>query len=90
VLANVYTGSELTSIVDQVVVEHGVVPIDNLFLELCDRSANGGELDVDAFITGRPQPQPDGGFRLFRIGDAVAGRDIHAAIYDARRLCQVL
>ena len=90
VLANVYTGSELTSIVDQVVVEHGVVPIDNLFLELCDRSANGGELDVDAFITGRPQPQPDGGFRLFRIGDAVAGRDIHAAIYDARRLCQIL
>ena len=90
VLANVYTGSELTSIVDQVVVEHGVVPIDNLFLELCDRSANGGELDVDAFITGRPQPRPDGRFRLFRIGDAVAGRDIHAAIYDARRLCQIL
>ena len=26
------------------------------------------------------------GFQLFRIGDAVAARNIHAAIYDAMRL----
>jgi len=26
---------------------------------------------------------PDGAFALFRIGDAVASRNIHAAIYDA-------
>ncbi len=90
VLRNVYTGTEQTSTVDQVVVEHGVIPIDDLYLELRNRSANGGELDLDAFITGCPQPRPGAGFRLFRIGDAVAGRDIHAAIYDARRLCQVL
>jgi len=25
---------------------------------------------------------------LYRIGDAVAGRNIHAAIYDALRLCK--
>jgi N-methyl-L-proline demethylase len=25
---------------------------------------------------------------LFRIGDAVASRNIHAAIYDAQRLCR--
>ena len=90
VLRNVYTGIEQTSIVDQVVVEHGVVPADGLYHELSEHSSNGGTLDVDAFITNNPQPQPSGGFRLFRIGDAVAGRDIHAAIYDARRLCQVL
>ena len=29
---------------------------------------------------------PDGPFQLFRIGDAVASRNIHAAIYDALRL----
>ena len=29
---------------------------------------------------------PDGGFRLFRVGDAVASRNIHAAVYDALRL----
>ena len=28
--------------------------------------------------------------RLFRIGDAVASRNIHAAVYDAFRLCLVL
>jgi len=29
---------------------------------------------------------PDGAFALFRIGDAVASRNIHAAIYDTLRL----
>jgi hypothetical protein len=29
---------------------------------------------------------PDGRYRLYRIGDAVASRNIHAAIYDARQL----
>jgi N-methyl-L-proline demethylase len=29
---------------------------------------------------------PGGRYRLFRIGDAVASRNIHAAIYDAIRL----
>jgi hypothetical protein len=31
---------------------------------------------------------PDGRFRLFRIGDAVSSRNIHAAIYDALRLAK--
>ena len=40
---------------------------------------------------GQPQPWPDGeGFALYRIGDATAGRNIHAAIYDALRLCKDL
>jgi len=45
--------------------------------------------DYDALIAGRPQAfvnNPDGAYQLFRIGDAVANRDIHAAIYDALRL----
>jgi hypothetical protein len=28
--------------------------------------------------------------KKFRIGDAVAGRNIHAALYDALRLCKDL
>jgi len=28
-----------------------------------------------------------GRYRLFRIGDAVTSRNIHAAVYDALRLC---
>ena len=42
-----------------------------------------------ALLAGRPQTvatNPDGALRLFRIGDAVASRNIHAAVYDALRL----
>jgi len=31
---------------------------------------------------------PEGRFRLYRIGDAVSSRNVHAAIYDALRLCK--
>jgi hypothetical protein len=40
---------------------------------------------------GRPQTvirNPEGRFQLFRIGDAVAARNTHAAIYDASRLAK--
>ena len=33
---------------------------------------------------------PEGRFRLFRIGDAVSARNTHAAIYDALRLVKDL
>ena len=85
-----YTGTEHVSVADQVVVEHGVVPVDDLFVELSGMSANGGRLDLDNLLAGRPQPCGGEGLHVYRVGDAVAGRDIHAAIYDARRLCQVL
>ena len=52
-----------------------------------------GEVDHPALIGGTPQgvhTNPAGSFQLFRIGDAVAGRNIHAAIYDALRLCKDL
>jgi hypothetical protein len=72
-----------------VVVEHGSVPNDELYYDLRDGSSNGGELDIDAFIAGRPQERvvnPAGTYQLFRVGDAVASRSIHAAIYEARRI----
>ncbi|RDD61347.1 NADH:flavin oxidoreductase [Ferruginivarius sediminum] len=75
--------------VDQVVVEHGTLPFDELYFDLKDGSANRGEVDYDALLAGRPQPVgqgANGGYWLVRIGDAVASRNIHAAIYDALRV----
>jgi hypothetical protein len=79
--------------VDAVVVDHGVLANDELYHELVPGSTNGGEVDHEALLDGRAQTvirNADGRYRLFRIGDAVAGRNIHAAIYDALRLCHVL
>jgi N-methyl-L-proline demethylase len=79
--------------VDQVVVEHGTMPFDGLYFDLKELSSNRGEVDHRALIAGRPQAlrtNPDGRFQLFRIGDAVASRNIHAAIYDALRLLKDL
>ena len=79
--------------VDQVVVEHGSLPNAEVYLALREGSINGGELDLDAFIGGRPQAlvaNESGRYQLFRIGDAVASRNIHAAIYDGRRIAMTL
>ncbi len=79
--------------VDQVVVEHGTLPLDEVYFALKPDSRNGGEMDYDALIAGRAQAvtrNPDGAYQLFRIGDAVASRNIHAAIYDAIRLVKDL
>jgi len=78
---------------DQVVVNYGTVPLDDLYLDLRPLSSNGGAVDYDALIDGRGQEgvrNPDGAFRLFRIGDAVSARNTHAAIYDALRLVRTL
>ena len=76
-------------VIDQVVVNHGTRPLDKLYFELKPLSLNSGAVDYDALATGRPQTlnrNPEGRFRLLRIGDAVAARNTHAAIYDALRL----
>jgi 2,4-dienoyl-CoA reductase-like NADH-dependent reductase (Old Yellow Enzyme family)/thioredoxin reductase len=76
---------------DQVVINHGTLPLDELYFELRPQSSNLGQVDYDAFIAGKPQtlnggPSDGQGFQLFRIGDAIAARNTHAAIYDALRL----
>ena len=74
---------------DMIVVEHGSTPADDLYFELKGGSLNLGEVDYRALIANRPQTlvaNPAGAYRLFRIGDAVASRNIHAAVYDAIRL----
>jgi N-methyl-L-proline demethylase len=88
-----HTSHRVTRTVDAVVVDHGVLANDELYHELVPMSSNAGEVDHEALLEGRSQTvirNADGRFRLFRIGDAVAGRNIHAAIYDALRLCKDL
>ena len=88
---NELTDAVETREADQVVVEHGTRPADALFRDLRDRSSNRGTVDQEALLRGRPQPAAGGnGFRLYRIGDAVSSRNIHAAVLDAFRLCRVL
>ena len=74
---------------DQVVVNYGTLPLDELYFDLKDLSSNGGSVDYDALINGHTQnivKNTDSQFQLFRIGDAVSARNTHAAIYDALRL----
>ena len=79
--------------VDQVVVNCGTRPLDELYFELKPLSSNLGAVDHEALVAGERQAlsgNPAGGFALFRIGDAVAARNTHAAIYDALRLVKAL
>jgi len=74
---------------DQVVVNYGTLPLDELYFDLKNLSSNGGAVDHDALVNGHPQnivKNTDSQFQLFRIGDAVSARNTHAAIYDALRL----
>ena len=74
--------------VDQVVVEHGTTALDELYRALKPLSRNLGEVDYRALLGEGalfPTRDPQGGFTLYRIGDAVASRNIHAGIYDALR-----
>lgn len=92
-LYNEYAHATRQRMVDHVVVEHGTLPSDELYFGLVPGSTNLGEVDQQALLNLQPQNvvrNADGGYQLFRIGDAVASRNIHAAIYDAFRLCLVL
>ena len=74
---------------DQVVVNHGTLPMEDLYYELKPLSSNLGSVDHGALIAGKVQEvasNENGAFQLFRIGDAVSARNTHAAIYDALRL----
>lgn len=84
-----YSNLRTEATYDQVVINYGTLPLDELYFDLKSLGWNGGAVDYDAMIDGRPQDvirNPDGTFQLFRIGDAVSARNTHAAIYDALRL----
>jgi hypothetical protein len=78
---------------DQIVIEHGTLPADELYHELRSDSANDGVTDLEALLALAPQPRtlrPDAAFELHRVGDAVASRNVHAAMLDSFRLCVAL
>src|SRR5215212_57319 len=80
-LYNEYAHASRQRIVDQVFVEHGTLPLDELYFSLVSKSSNLGEVDQQALLDlGEQQVRrnPDGRYQLFRIGDAVASRNIHA------------
>jgi hypothetical protein len=93
VIGSDYGGVCQERLFDQIVVNHGTVPLDELYFDLQPLSRNLGEVSYDDLVDGRPQTlacNPDGAFQLFRIGDAVSARNTHAAIYDALRLMKDL
>ncbi len=80
-------------VVDQVIVNYGTRPLDELYFALKPLASNLGAVDYEALIAGRPQRlkrNKDGVFQLFRIGDAVTSRGVHAAIYDGLRFAKDL
>jgi 2,4-dienoyl-CoA reductase-like NADH-dependent reductase (Old Yellow Enzyme family) len=92
---NELTGQAEERLSDQVVVEHGTVPLDDLYEELRAESCNNGSVDMDRLLAGQSQTSTDergndNGYELYRVGDAVSCRDIHCAILDSRRLCKDL
>jgi len=93
VLGSDYGDFTRERLVDQVVVNHGTRPLDDVYFDLKPRSRNLGEVDYEALVASASQSvekNADGSFRLFRIGDAVSARNTHAAIYDALRLTRTL
>lgn len=96
VLENEYSGVQEERVVDQIVVENGVRPDETLYLAMKAASLNRGQVDLEALYAAQPQPclaeleadEHKGGYVLFRLGDGVAPRNVHAAIYDALRLCK--
>ena len=57
---------------DQVVVERGTVPVDDLFEKLRAASCNDGAVDLQRLLAGQPQVTdgPCDGFELYKVGDA--------------------
>ncbi len=91
-LWNDYAEKPGIRIYDQIVVEYGTLPNDDIYFDLKSVSKNHGQIDYKELTEFKAQslkPNPDGHFRLYRIGDSVASRNIHASLFDARRLCQV-
>ena len=87
---NDLTDEITTQIADQVVVEQGTRPLDDVFQNLKNESGNDGHTDIDAILKGKPQPQVAEGYQLYCVGDAVSSRSLHAALLDAFRIAVTL
>ena len=88
--SNEFNGPDIERLVDYLVVEHGTLPMYEVYADLRSFSANNGVIDYDLLQANQPQSDNGESFQLYSIGDAVSCRNIHAAIYDALRLCKDL
>ncbi|MGB0845056.1 MAG: N-methylproline demethylase, partial [Alphaproteobacteria bacterium] len=76
--------------VDDLIVENGTCPMDEVYFDLKSKAMNLGQLDQEALINGQnpfKEFNPTGKFHLARVGDAISSRNMHAAIFDALRIC---
>jgi 2,4-dienoyl-CoA reductase-like NADH-dependent reductase (Old Yellow Enzyme family) len=90
VLSNTYREDEEELEFDQVIGDNATLPNTDLYDALKPFSRNLGELDLTAMAEARPQAivnNGKGAFALYRIGDAWAARNVHAATLDAMRIC---
>lgn len=86
-LRNEYSDAETELRADALVIDHGTIPNDELYFALKEYSRNRGDADQAALLAGELQPEvPGEGFLLYRVGDAVASRNVHAALLDALRI----
>jgi N-methyl-L-proline demethylase len=93
IIGSDYGGVRKEQLHDQIVVNHGTRPNDELYFQLKPLSQNLGVVDYRKLVNGVMQDKvanPQGAYMLFRIGDAIAARNTHAAIYDANRLLRYL
>jgi N-methyl-L-proline demethylase len=93
IIGSDYGGVRKEQLHDQIIVNQGTRPNDELYFLLKPLSRNLGAVDYRRLINGKAQDgiaNEAGTFMLFRIGDAVAARNTHAAIYDANRLVRYL
>ena len=77
----------------QIVIEHGTIPNSDLYFDLIKGSKNLGAIDYTSLIKGKLNEivtNKDGKYFLYRVGDAVSSRNIHASIYDSLRICKNL
>ena len=77
----------------QIVIEHGTIPNSDLYFELKYESKNLGAIDYKSLIKGKLNEKvtnKEGNFFLYRVGDAISSRNIHASIYDSLRICKNL
>ncbi len=93
VIGSDYSRNTYKKKTSQVVVEHGTLPNSDLYFDLKKDSINYGELDYKSLINGKMKEKVNnqkGKFFLYRVGDAISSRNIHASIYDSLRICKDL
>jgi len=94
VLRNTYRYEQIREkTVDQIIADYGTIPNDHLYEALKPQSRNDGQIDMQALANFTAQSivkNPNAKFFLYRIGDAWASRNVHAALLDAVRICKDL